>query len=173
VGTPDDPVGVDLTVDLPDLDDGWEVRVPSAQDLVEGAPSSARAASSVLAVGRDPMVDELLTPHEREAYLVGADDGLGEADAVRAARILADVDFEAERRLLSRRHALEDGAQHLLDLEARMAELGRLAEGADVEALLEITDELQAIDAHLQGLVPSRPARLARLRRVKPAEDAT
>jgi len=172
VGTPDDPVGVDLTVDLPDLDDGWEVRVPSAQDLVEGAPSSARAASSVLAVGRDPMVDELMTPHEREAYLVGVEEDLGEADAVRAARILADVDLEAERRLLSRRFALEDGAKHLLDLEARMAELGRLAEGADVEALLEITDELQAIDAHLEGLVPTRPARLARLRRVKPPEDA-
>jgi chromosomal replication initiation ATPase DnaA len=168
----DEPAGVDLTVDLPDLDDGWDVNVPTPEELVLSAPSSARAASSVLAVGRDPMVDELMTPHERERYLVGSDLGLSEADALRAARILEEVDHEAERRLLLRRHDLEDGAQHLMDLQFRMDELGRLAEGADAEALLDITDELQAIDAEVQRLTAPRPARLARLRPVSGLEDA-
>lgn len=162
--------GVELEAVLPELDDGWSISVPDAADLIEAAPVSLGVAQAALAVGRDPMVDELLRPHEREKYLVRSDEPLTPEEAVRAAEVLADVDVGAEVRIARRRHALEDDARRLAELEARMTELAAKAEVADTEELLSITDELQAIDETLRGLAPARPARLARLRRVVVSE---
>ena len=54
-----------------------------------------------------------------------------------------------------------------------MDALAEQARQADVEALLAITDELQAIDAELERISHAArgPARLARLRPVRAAEE--
>ena len=173
VAVPEAIGGVELTVPVPELSDAWEPEVPDAEALLESAPRSSEPAKAVLDIARDPRVDQLLRPNERDQYLVRDVEQLDAPDAFRAADVMADIDLGAETALARRRHRAEDQNLRLEALNARMEILGEQAREADVEALLAITDELQSIDQELQTLVQGvqGPARLARLRPVRVAEE--
>ena len=173
VAVPEAFGGVELTVPVPELSDAWEPEVPDAEALLESAPRSSEPAKAVLDIARDPRVDQLLRPNERDQYLVRDVEQLDAPDAFRAADVMADIDLGAETALARRRHRAEDQNLRLEALNARMEILGEQAREADVEALLAITDELQSIDQELQTLVQGvqGPARLARLRPVRVAEE--
>lgn len=160
--------GVELTVPVPELSDAWEPEVPDAEALIAGAPRSNEPAKAVLEVARDPRVDQLLSPNERDQYLVRNVEQLDAHDAFRAADVMADLDLGAESALARRRHHVEDQSLRLEALNARMEALAEEAREADVETLLAITDELQSIDQELKMLAQGveGPARLARLRPV-------
>jgi hypothetical protein len=160
--------GVELTVPVPELSDAWEPEVPDAEALIAGAPRSNEPAKAVLEVARDPRVDQLLSPNERDQYLVRNVEQLDAHDAFRAADVMADLDLGAESALARRRHHVEDQSLRLEALNARMEALAEEAREADVETLLAITDELQSIDQELEMLAQGveGPARLARLRPV-------
>ena len=168
VSVPEAIGGVELTVPVPELSDAWEPEVPDAEALLESAPRSSEPAKAVLEVTRDPRVDQLLRPNERDQYLVRNVEQLDAHDAFRAADVMADLDLGAESALVRRRHHAEDQSLRLEALNARMEALAEQARGADVEALLAITDELQSIDEELETLAQGvqGPARLARLRPV-------
>ena len=127
----------------------------------------------MLDVARDPRVDQLLRPSERDQYLVRDVEQLEVTDAVRAAEALAEIDLGAETAIARRRHQAEDQSLRLEALKARMEALADEAREADVEALLAITDELQAIDEELERIADKAqgPARLARLRPVRASEE--
>lgn len=165
--------GIELMSPVPELSDDWSPEVPAAEALLESAPRSDEPARAVLEVVRDPRVDQLLRPNERDQYLVREVEHLGVTDAVRAADALAEIDLEAETAIARRRHHAEDQSLRLEALKARMDALAEQARQADVEALLAITDELQAIDAELERISHAArgPARLARLRPVRAAEE--
>ncbi|RJU99989.1 MAG: hypothetical protein DWC11_06035 [Candidatus Poseidoniales archaeon] len=168
VAVPEAIGGVELTVPVPELSDAWEPDVPDAEALLESAPRSSEPAKAVLEVTRDPRVDQLLRPNERDQYLVRDVEQLDAPDAFRAADVMADIDLGAESAILRRRHHAEDQSLRLEALNARMEALADQAREADVEALLAITDELQSIDQELETLAQGvqGPARLARLRPV-------
>lgn len=168
VAVPEAIGGVELTVPVPELSDAWEPDVPDAEALLESAPRSSEPAKAVLEVTRDPRVDQLLRPSERDQYLVRDVEQLDAPDAFRAADVMADIDLGAESAILRRRHHAEDQSLRLEALNARMEALADQAREADVEALLAITDELQSIDQELETLAQGvqGPARLARLRPV-------
>jgi hypothetical protein len=168
VAVPEAIGGVELTVPVPELSDAWEPEVPDAEALLESAPRSSEPAKAVLEVTRDPRVDQLLRPNERDQYLVRDVEHLDAHDAFRAANVMADLDLGAESALVRRRHHAEDQSLRLEALNARMEALADQAREADVEALLAITDELQSIDEELETLAKGvqGPARLARLRPV-------
>ena len=161
--------GVELTVPVPEISDDWTPEVPDAVALLEGAPRPEGVAQAVLEVARDPRVDQLLRPNERDQYLVRDVERLEMPDAVRAAEVMADIDLDAEAAIVRRRHAAEDQNLRLEALKLRMEALASEAREADVEELLAITDELQSIDQELDQLAKgsSGPARLARLRPVR------
>lgn len=168
VAVPEAIGGVELTVPVPELSDAWEPDVPDAEALLESAPRSSEPAKAVLEVTRDPRVDQLLRPSERDQYLVRDVEQLDAPDAFRAADVMVDIDLGAESAILRRRHHAEDQSLRLEALNARMEALADQAREADVEALLAITDELQSIDQELETLAQGvqGPARLARLRPV-------
>lgn len=165
--------GVELMSVVPELSDEWSPEVPPAEELLARAPSSDEPARAVLEVARDPRVDQLLRPSERDQYLVRDVERLEPSDAVRAADALADIDLGAEAAIARRRHHAEDQSLRLEALKARMETLAEQAREADVEALLAITDELQTIDEELAQIsrMARGPARLARLRPVSAAEE--
>ena len=165
--------GVELTVPVPQLSDEWTPEVPDAAALLEGAPGPDGPAQAVLEVARDPRVDQLLRPNERDQFLVREVEQLEVQDAVLAADVLADIDLDADSVIARRRHAAEDQNLQLEALKLRMEALAAEAREADVEALLAITDELQSIDQELSRLAQETtgPARLARLHPVRVPED--
>lgn len=165
--------GIELMAPVPELSDAWSPDVPAAEELLAGAPSPEAPARAVLEVAKDPRVDQLLRPSERDQYLVRDVEQLEHTDAVRAADALAEIDLEAEAAITRRRHQAEDQGLRLEALKARMDALADQAREADVEALLAITDELQAIDEEVERLAqkPHGPARLARLRPVRVPEE--
>ena len=165
--------GIELMAPVPELSDEWSPEVPSAEALLAGAPRPEGPARAVLDVARDPRVDQLLRPSERDQYLVRDVEQLEVTDAVRAAEALAEIDLGAETAIARRRHQAEDQSLRLEALKARMEALADEAREADVEALLAITDELQAIDEELERIADKAqgPARLARLRPVRASEE--
>ena len=165
--------GIELMAPVPELSDEWSPEVPGAEELLAGAPRPEEPARAVLEVARDPRVDQLLRPNERDQYLVRDVEQLEATDAVRAADALAEIDMGAEAAIARRRHRAEDQSLRLEVLKARMEALADEAREADVEALLAITDELQAIDEELEQIAHKAhgPARLARLRPVRASEE--
>ena len=165
--------GIELMAPVPELSDTWSPEVPDAEELLAGAPRPEEPARAVLEVVRDPRVDQLLRPNERDQYLVRNVEQLEASDAVRAADALAQIDLGAETAIARRRHHAEDQSLRLEALKARMEALADQAREADVEALLAITDELQAIDEELERIAQNArgPARLAMLRPVRVPEE--
>ena len=165
--------GIELMAPVPELTDEWSPEVPSAEALLAGAPRPEGPARAVLDVARDPRVDQLLRPNERDQYLVRDVEQLEVTDAVRAADALAEIDLGAEAAIARRRHQAEDQSLRLEALKARMEALADEAREADVETLLAITDELQAIDEELERIADKGkgPARLARLRPLRASEE--
>ena len=76
---------------VPELSDTWSPEVPDAEELLAGAPRPEEPARAVLEVARDPRVDQLLRPNERDSYLVRDVEQLEASDAVRAADALAEM----------------------------------------------------------------------------------
>ena len=111
-----------------------------------------RAEVDTLEPGRPSVLDV----HERENYIVRANDPLNRNDVERAVEVLVDIDASVDARVNAMSSEMVASSLELQSLEERMVALAQRAVDADIEELILIADELRVIEERLVEIDPDR-----------------
>ena len=102
----------------------------------------------------EPGHPSVLDVHEREKYIVRANDPLHRNDVERAVEVLVDIDASVDARVNAMSSEVVASSLELQSLEERMVALAQRAVDADIEELIVIADELRVIEERLVEIDP-------------------
>ena len=148
--------GVDLHSPLePWAEDDYAPPAWTPEEL--GADSQAlerrlREAVDPVEPGRPSVLDL----HEREKYIVRANEPLDSDDLGRAVDVLVDLDASVDERMNATTSSAVASSLELHRLEERMVVLAQRAVEADIDELITIADELRALEERLVEIDPDR-----------------
>ena len=103
-----------------------------------------------------PSRPSVLDVNERERHLVTRNEPISYKDTERAVDILVDLDEHIDLRMNQSTQQSVDASLELNRLEEQMVLLANRAADADIEALIEIADELRVLEERLVELDPDR-----------------
>ena len=103
-----------------------------------------------------PSQPSVLDVNERDRHLITRNERIGHGDAGRAADILVDLDVAIDTRMNRSTKDTLDSSFELNRLEEQMVQLAQRAVDADIEALIDIADELRTLEERLVELDPER-----------------
>lgn len=103
-----------------------------------------------------PARPSVLDVNERERHLIARHERIEHGDAGRAADILVDLDVAIDERMNRSTRETLDSSFELNRLEEQMVHLAQRAVDADIEALIDIADELRTLEERLVELDPDR-----------------
>ena len=104
----------------------------------------------------EPGRPSVLDVHERENYIVRANDPLDHGDVERAVDVLVDIDASVDVRMNAMASEAVSSSLELQRLEERMVVLAQRAVDADIEELIVLADELRIIEERLVEIDPDR-----------------
>ncbi len=104
----------------------------------------------------EPGRPSVLDVHEREKYIVRANDPLPETDVGRAVEVLVDIDEAIDQRMNASTSQSVAASLELQRLEEQMVVLAQRAVDADIEELISIADALRSLEERLVELDPDR-----------------
>ena len=104
----------------------------------------------------EPGRPSVLDVHEREKYIIRANDPLIDSDVGRAVEVLVDIDEAIDQRMNASTTASVSGSLELQQLEEQMVVLAQRAVEADIDELIIIADELRSLEERLVELDPDR-----------------
>tara|TARA_Y100000991_G_scaffold35212_1_gene23601 strand:+ start:11029 stop:13056 length:2028 start_codon:yes stop_codon:yes gene_type:complete len=131
----------------------------------------------------EPGKPSVLDVHERERYIVRANDPLKRSDLGRTVDMLVDLEESIDERMNASTVESVSSSLELQRLEEQMVVLAQRAVEADIEELITIADELRSLEERLVELDPERgplpvfeeePVRVRRTpaKRKKPANES-
>ena len=103
-----------------------------------------------------PSRPSVLDVNERDRHLIARNERIEYGDAERAADILVDLDVAIDTRMNRSTKDTLDSSFELNRLEEQMVELAQRAVDADIDALIDIADELRTLEERLVELDPDR-----------------
>ena len=104
----------------------------------------------------EPGRPSVLDVHEREKYIVRANDPLGKPDVDLTVEVLVDIDEAIDQRMNASAGASVSASLELHQLEEQMVVLAQRAVEADIDELITIADELRSLEERLVELDPDR-----------------
>ncbi len=104
----------------------------------------------------EPGRPSVLDVHEREKYIVRANDPLGKSDVNRTVEVLVDIDDAIDERMNASAGASVSASLELHQLEEQMVVLAQRAVEADIDELITIADELRTLEERLVEIDPDR-----------------
>ncbi len=103
-----------------------------------------------------PARPSVLDVNERDRHLIARNERIEHGDAGRAADILVDLDVAIDERMNRSTRDTLDSSFELNRLEEQMVHLAQRAVDADIDALIDIADELRTLEERLVELDPDR-----------------
>jgi chromosomal replication initiation ATPase DnaA len=103
-----------------------------------------------------PSQPSVLDVHERERYIVKANDPLKRGDLGRAVDMLVDLEESIDERMNASTAESVSSSLELQHLEEQMVVLAQRAVEADIDELITIADELRTLEERLVELDPER-----------------
>lgn len=104
----------------------------------------------------EPGRPSVLDVHEREKYIIRANDPLDGQDVGRAVEVLVDIDEAIDQRMNASTSQSVSASLELQRLEEQMVVLAQRAAEADIDELITIADELRSLEERLVELDPER-----------------
>ncbi len=129
---------------------GWDAT--SMRDGARHLEEKLRESVDSVEPGRPSVLDV----HEREKYIIRANDPLDDSDVGRAVEVLVDIDEAIDQRMNASTTASVSGSLELQQLEEQMVVLAQRAVEADIDELITIADELRSLEERLVELDPDR-----------------
>ena len=103
-----------------------------------------------------PSRPSVLDVNERDRHLIARNERIEHGDVGRAADILVDLDVAIDERMNRSTRETLDSSLELNRLEEQMVHLAQRAVDADIDALIDIADELRTLEERLVELDPDR-----------------
>jgi len=151
-----EPGGIDLHSPLePWPDDDYSPPAWDEQAIADETTrmeQRMRASVDPIEPGRPSVLDV----HEREKYIIRANDPLNESDVRRTVDVLLELDDGIDERLNETTSRVVSSSLELHQLEERMVALAQRSVDADIEELITIADELRALEERLVEIDPDR-----------------
>lgn len=148
--------GIDLHSPLePWAEDDYQPPAWDAEELGADARNleqTLREAIDPLEPGRPSVLDV----HEREKYIIRANDPLGHGDVGRTVDVLVDLEESIDERMNASAKEAVASSLELQRLEEQMVVLAHRAVEAEIDELITIADELRTIEERLVELDPER-----------------
>ena len=104
----------------------------------------------------EPSKPSVLDVHERERYIVKADEPLKRGDLGRTVDMLIDLEESIDERMNASTAESVSSSLELQHLEEQMVVLAQRAVEADIDELITIADELRTLEERLVELDPER-----------------
>ena len=149
--------GIDLNRQIPQLgDDDYS---PPQWDANEMVVESDEMLEKYVRTSLDELTPEapsVLSVNENEQHLIARPNRIEERDYGRAADILTELDVMIDDKISENEMEVFNNTELLSDLEEKMYQLAQKADGADIEELIQIADELRYLEEKLVAIDPER-----------------
>jgi hypothetical protein len=176
--------GIDLNREIPQLGD--DEYLPPQWDANEMIVESDEMLEKYVHTSLDELTPEapsVLSINENEQHLVARPNRIEEQDYGRAADILTEIDAMIDDKINENELEVFNNTELLSDLEEKMYDLAQKADGANIEELIQIADELRYLEEKLVAIDPEReplppfeeenkPRRIAKRRKGKSKRKA-
>ena len=152
-----DPGGIELRSELePWAEDEYEPPEWDSNDFLSKGDQVVDQRVHHIMESITPSRPSVLDVNERERHLVARNEPISYKDTERAVDILVDLDEHIDLRMNQSTQQSVDASFELNRLEEQMVLLANRAADADIEALIEIADELRVLEERLVELDPDR-----------------
>jgi|APSaa5957512535_1039671.scaffolds.fasta_scaffold17763_3 chromosomal replication initiator protein len=149
--------GIDLKREIPQLDD--DDYSPPHWDANEMVVESDEMLEKYVHTSLDELTPEapsVLSVNENDQHLIARPNRIEEKDYGRAADILTEIDVMIDDKISENEMEVFNNSELLSDLEEKMYQLAQKADGADIEELIQIADELRYLEEKLVAIDPER-----------------